>query len=64
VPVNCVPYGSPATPSGSDCHLDTTANAFLAGSVAPGKLASIQLFRMRINDNQDKLFQQQGILAP
>jgi hypothetical protein len=64
VPVDCVPNGNSTTPPGSDCNLDTTANAFLAGSVAPGKLASIQLFRMRVNDDGSKLFQQQGLLVP
>jgi hypothetical protein len=64
VPVDCVANGSAANPPGSDCNVTVTANGVSPGSVVAGKLAVVQMFRIRVNDNTNTLFQQQGILAP
>ena len=64
VPVNCVPNGAQATPPGSDCNLTTTVNTFSPGALVAGKLTSITVFRLRVNDHLGTLFQQQGSLIP
>jgi hypothetical protein len=73
IPFNCLPVGDPTMPPGSDCSLSTTMNTFMPGVVVAGKVASLQVFRMRVNDagangvsgdGDDKLFQQQGIFIP
>jgi hypothetical protein len=63
VPVTCVPKGSSTTSPGSDCNVTMTANGVVPGFVVAGKLASIQVFRLRVNDSANTLFQQQGILV-
>ena len=64
VPVNCVPNGSPTTPPGSDCNLTTTVNTVSPGTLVAGKQTSITVFRLRVNDHANTLFQQQGSLVP
>lgn len=64
VPISCVANGSAATPPGSDCNVTTSANTVVPGSVVPGKQAVVQVFRIRINDATNVLFQQQGIFIP
>ena len=64
VPVKCVVNGSPSSPPGSDCNVTTSANTVVPGSVVAGKQAVVQIFRIRINDNTNVLFQQQGIFIP
>jgi hypothetical protein len=62
VPVNCVPNG-PTTPPGSDCNVTTTVNAVSPGTLVAGKQTSIAVFRLRVNDHTNTLFQQQGSLV-
>ena len=64
VPVNCVPNGSPTASPGSDCNLTTTVNTVSPGTLIAGKLTSITVFRLRVNDHANTLFQQQGSLIP
>jgi hypothetical protein len=64
VPVNCVPNGSTTTPPGSDCNVTTTVNAVTPGTLVAGKQTSITVFRIRVNDSANALFQQQGSLVP
>jgi DNA-binding beta-propeller fold protein YncE len=64
VPINCVTNANASTPPGSDCNVTTTANAVTPGTLVAGKLTSITVFRLRINDHLNTLFQQQGILIP
>ena len=63
VPVNCVPNGSPTAPPGSDCNLTTSVNAVSSGTLVAGRLTSITVFRLRVNDHANTLFQQQGDLV-
>jgi hypothetical protein len=58
---------------GASCGVNTTANAVVPGVISAGRLATIQMFRMRVNDaganntpgdSDDTLFVQQGILSP
>jgi hypothetical protein len=64
VPVDCVPNGSPTTPPGSDCNITTTVNTITPGTFVSGKLTSITVFRLQVNDTTNTLFQQQGSLIP
>lgn len=64
IPIECVPNGSSSTPPGSDCNASTSANAFMPGFVVGGRQAVLQLFRVRVNDANNVLFQQQGFFAP
>jgi hypothetical protein len=64
VPVNCVPNGSPTASPGSDCNVTTTVNTVSPGTLVAGKRTSITVFRLRVNDHADTLFQQQGSLVP
>jgi len=64
VPVGCAPHGAPSTPPGSDCNVTTTVNAVTSGTLVAGKLTSITVFRLRVNDHANALFQQQGSLVP
>jgi hypothetical protein len=64
VPIDCVPNGNPTAPPGSDCNVATTANTLLPGSVVTGKQTVVQVFRIRVDDATDHLFQQQGYYVP
>jgi hypothetical protein len=64
VPISCVANGSATSAPGSDCNVTTSANTVVPGSVVPGKQAVVQIFRIRISDYQNVLFQQQGIFIP
>jgi hypothetical protein len=64
VGVVCTPNGSASTPPGSNCSVSTTANTVIPGSVVAGKEAVVQVFRIRVNDSTNTLFQQQGIFIP
>jgi hypothetical protein len=64
VPIECAPSGSAASPPGSDCNITTSANSVTPGAIAPGRQTVVQVFRIRVNDAGDTIFQQQGIYAP
>jgi hypothetical protein len=64
IPIECVPNGSSSAPPGSDCNTTTSANTFMPGLVVSGRQAVMQLFRVRVNDANNALFQQQGFYAP
>jgi hypothetical protein len=64
VPVPCIPNGPTSTPPGSNCIVTTSANSFMPGLVVSGKQAVWQAFRIRMLDNSNTLFQQQGFLVP
>lgn len=64
IPFDCVQNGNTSIPPGSNCNLTTTANTFMPGSVVSGKQAIWQLFRVRVNDSANALFQQQGFFTP
>ena len=64
IPIDCEANGSPTASPGSDCNLSTTANTFMPGAVVSGQQAIWQVFRVRVLDGGDTLFQQQGFLAP
>jgi hypothetical protein len=64
IPIDCVPNGDPGTAPGSDCNVTTSANSFMPGVFAPEKQTVIQLFRMRVNDSNADLFQQEGVFVP
>jgi hypothetical protein len=64
IPIDCVPNGDPGTAPGSDCNVTTSANSFMPVVFAPEKQTVIQLFRMRVNDSNADLFQQDGVFVP
>jgi glucose/arabinose dehydrogenase len=64
IPIDCVRNGNTGAPPGSGCNVSTSANAFTPDSVAAGRRAVWQVFRVRINDSAGNLFQQQGFFAP
>lgn len=64
VPVNCVRFGPSTTPPGSDCNITTTVNSLNPSTFASGKLTSVTVFRIRVDDHLGTLFQQQGTLIP
>jgi hypothetical protein len=70
VPVDCVVTGGS---DGSNCNVNTTANAVNPGSIVEGKDMVIQAFRYFLKDSgpngirgdvDDKLFEQQGWFSP
>jgi hypothetical protein len=63
-PIDCLPNGSSTAPPGSDCNVNTTANALVPGLVAAGKQTLVQVFRVRITDQTHTLMAQQGIYVP
>jgi hypothetical protein len=64
IPVQCIPAGDSTGPPGSDCQASASANSFIPGFVAAGKRTVLQLFRVRVLDANNALFQQQGIFTP
>jgi hypothetical protein len=64
IPIECVPNGSSSAPPGSDCNATTSANTLIPGIVVSGRQAVLQLFRVRVNDANNVLFQQQGFFTP
>jgi hypothetical protein len=70
VPVECTPT---AGPEGSNCAVESTANALMPGAMGEQRSATIQLFRVRLNDSganavrgdgDDRNFAMQGIYIP
>jgi hypothetical protein len=68
VPVDCQPTADPGI--GSTCTANTSANAIMPGAIRKGKSASIQFFRVRLNDagadgvrgnGDDTIFEQEGV---
>jgi hypothetical protein len=64
VPIECLPNGDPSTAPGSDCNVTTSANSVTPGAIAAGRQTVLQVFRVKINDANGDLFQQQGIYEP
>ena len=65
VTMSCVPQGDPGSPPGSDCNVNTTANAVIPGAFTAGKQSVVQLFRVRVNDAQARsVLAQQGVYVP
>jgi hypothetical protein len=50
--------------AGSTCQVNTTANAVEPGAFSVGAQTVIQTFRVRLLDNANTLFEQQGFLVP
>jgi DNA-binding beta-propeller fold protein YncE len=63
VSIDCVQNGDPGAAPGSDCNVATSANAVDPGAVVAGAQAVWNVFRVRVNDSANKLFQQQGFFA-
>lgn len=63
IPIACAPSGDPATAPGSNCNFSTTANTIAAGTFATGDQTVVQIFRVRLNDSANALFEQQGFLG-
>ena len=70
IPVDCA---TTAGGAGSNCSASTTADAVSPGMIKEGRSTLMQAFRVRLVDSgpdnvrgngDDRLFQQQGILAP
>jgi hypothetical protein len=63
--INCVPVGDSNLPPGSDCNINTTADALFANAFTSGKANVLQAFRVRITDQTiiQTAFQQ-GIYIP
>lgn len=70
VPASCVPTGGTG---GSDCSVQTTADAVVPGMIGEGRQSILQAFRIRVNDSgangvrgdgDDDLFEQQGVFIP
>jgi hypothetical protein len=71
VPFACTPTAS--TTVGSDCRLDTSADAVNSGMIKENKATVLQVFRLRLNDSgpngvrgdgDDKLFASEGVFVP
>jgi hypothetical protein len=71
VPVDCTPSASASI--GSDCNLDTSADALVAGIIKENAATVLQVFRLRLNDlgpngvrgdSDDQQFATQGVFVP
>lgn len=71
VPVDCV--ATPAAGQGSDCDVNTTADAVNPGVITEGATSVVSAFRVRVvdsgtnglpGDGDDRLFAQQGVFSP
>jgi hypothetical protein len=64
VPVECASNGSLSGPTGSDCNVTTSANSVVPGSVVSGSETIVQVFRVRVIDANNSIFQQEGFFSP
>jgi hypothetical protein len=62
IPMSCAPTADPVV--GSTCSASTTANTLVPGAVSAGRQALVQVFRVRVYDSADTLFEQQGVYIP
>jgi dipeptidyl aminopeptidase/acylaminoacyl peptidase len=71
VPFNCTTTPDPSL--GSDCRLDTSADAVNPGIIKENKATVLQVFRLRLNDSgangvrgdgDDRLFATEGVFVP
>jgi TolB protein len=71
VPFACTATANPAV--GSDCGLDTSADAVTPGMIKENKATVLQVFRLRLNDSgpngtrgdgDDRLFASEGVFVP
>jgi TolB protein len=71
VPFNCTATSDPAV--GSDCRLDTSADAVNPAMIKENKATVLQVFRLRLTDSgpngvrgdgDDKLFAMEGVFVP